>query len=48
MKIKIISDSIGSVIAELTEENPKTAKKFFDALPIEAKASLWGDDPALS
>jgi len=44
MKIKIVSESTGTVIAELTDENPKTAQRFFDALPIEGKASLWGDE----
>ena len=44
MKIKILSDSIGEVIAELTTENPKTAKKLYDALPIKEKANLWGDE----
>jgi len=44
MEIKIVSESIGEVIAELTDENPKTAQRFFDALPIEGKANLWGDE----
>ncbi len=44
MKIKIVSESIGEVIAELTGENPNTAKNFYDALPIEGNAQLWGDE----
>ncbi len=44
MKIKIVSESIGEVVAELTDENPKTAQRFFDALPIQGKANLWGDE----
>lgn len=44
MKIKIISELIGEVIAELTDENPKTAQRFFNELPIEGEANLWGDE----
>lgn len=43
-RIKISSESIGEVYATLTDENPVTAKRFYDALPIEGKASLWGDE----
>ncbi len=44
MKIKIISESIGKVIAELTDENPKTARRFYDSLPVEGEVHLWGDE----
>jgi len=44
MKIKIITPSTGTINAELTEENPNTAKAFWEALPIIAKANTWGDE----
>jgi len=43
-KIKILSESIGEVLATLTEENPKTAKAFYSCLPVEGKANLWGEE----
>ena len=44
MKIKISSDVTGPVEAVLTDENPETAKAIYEALPIEARASTWGDE----
>jgi hypothetical protein len=44
MKIKISSDLTGPVEAVLTDENPETAKAIYEALPIEARASTWGDE----
>ncbi len=44
MKIKITTPSTGTINAELTEENPHTAKAFWQALPIIAKANTWGDE----
>ncbi len=44
-RLRIISESIGHVIAELKEElNPKTCEKIWKALPLKGKASLWGDE----
>jgi hypothetical protein len=44
-KIKIVSEKVGIVEAELVEEkNPKTVKAVWDALPIEARANTWGDE----
>jgi hypothetical protein len=43
-KIRILSKSIGEVLAVLTDENPKTAKAFYSSLPTEGRASLWGEE----
>lgn len=44
MRIKITTDSTGSVIANLSDENPVTSKAIYDALPIVGRANLWGDE----
>ena len=44
MKIRIITESTGPIVATLTDENPVTAKAFFEALPIKGKANIWGDE----
>ena len=44
MKIKIITEATGDVYATLSDENSGTAKAFWDALPIEARANTWGDE----
>jgi uncharacterized protein len=43
-RIRILSESIGEVFVNLTDENPKTAKAFYSCLPIEGKANLWGEE----
>jgi len=44
-KIKIITDATGTVSATLSEKlNPQTARQIIAALPIEARASTWGDE----
>ena len=43
-RIRFRSPSIGSVEAELTEENPETAEAIWRALPIEGVAERWGDE----
>lgn len=42
--IKISTPSAGEVLAELTEENPKTAQTVWNALPIEGRIKTWGDE----
>jgi hypothetical protein len=44
MKIKIITEETGEVQATLTDENPGTVKALYEALPIEARANIWGDE----
>ncbi len=44
-KIKIISDRIGVVEAELLEDkNPQTVAAIWEKLPFEAIANRWGDE----
>jgi uncharacterized protein len=43
-KMKIITSSAGTLVAELTGENPLTAEAVRGKLPIEGKANLWGDE----
>jgi hypothetical protein len=44
MIIRISSSSIGDVQAMLNDENSETARAIWDALPIEARANVWGDE----
>ncbi len=44
MRIRIITSSAGEVQAELSEENPKTTRAIWEALPIVARANTWGDE----
>lgn len=43
--IKIVSESIGQVFAEMLEhKNPKTADIIWRSLPLEGVAERWGDE----
>jgi hypothetical protein len=44
MRIRINTPSTGEVFADLSDENPKTVRALWDALPIEARANTWGDE----
>lgn len=43
-RIRITTESIGEVYAEITDENPKTAQAILKALPLEARVNTWGDE----
>ncbi len=43
-KIVISSESIGKVTATLHDENSVSARKFYESLPFEGTANLWGDE----
>ena len=44
-KIKIISEKIGEVEAELLEaQSPETVEAIWQALPFETRANTWGDE----
>jgi len=44
MKIKITTESTGPVEAEITDENPVTAKAILDALPLKGRVNTWGEE----
>ena len=44
MRIKITTESTGTVEAEITDENPVTARAILDALPIKGRANTWGEE----
>ena len=43
-RIKISTKATGTVEATLSNENPQTAERIWEALPIEGRASRWGDE----
>jgi hypothetical protein len=42
--IEIEISGRGKAVAEIDDWNPKVAAKFYQRLPIEAKANLWGEE----
>jgi len=45
MRIKIISDAVGEVLAEIKRgKNPETVAAVLKSLPIESRANRWGDE----
>jgi hypothetical protein len=43
-RIKISTKATGTVEAALRNENPQTAERIWEALPIEGRANRWGDE----
>ncbi len=43
-RLRIVTKSAGTLAAELTGENPKTAEAIVSKLPIEGRANTWGDE----
>jgi len=43
-RIKISTKATGTVEAALSNENPQTAERIWEALPIEGRANRWGDE----
>ena len=43
-RLKIITLSAGVLEAHVTDENPLTADAVWNILPLDGKASLWGDE----
>lgn len=39
-----MTDATGPVEASLTDESPDTAKKNWEALPIDSRVNTWGDE----
>jgi hypothetical protein len=43
-RIKISTKATGAIEAALTDENPQTAQRIWNALPIEGRANRWGNE----
>lgn len=43
-KLKIHFESIGDVIVDLIDKNPKTKEAFLKAVPFTSEAMRWGDE----
>jgi len=44
MRLKLVFERAGSIVVELTGENPKTAEALKRVLPFESRARRWGDE----
>ena len=43
-RIRISTKTTGTIEATVTNENPQTAERIWQALPIEGRANRWGDE----
>jgi hypothetical protein len=43
-RIRLVTESAPSLTIELHDRNPETVKKVLEALPIESRAQLWGEE----
>ena len=44
MRLKLVFERAGTVVVELTGENPRTVEALRRALPFESRARRWGDE----
>jgi hypothetical protein len=44
MRLKLVFERAGTVVVELTGENPRTIEALRRALPFESRARRWGDE----
>ena len=43
-KLRILSDTLGEIEAEIIDKNPNTVMAILKALPFQGKANVWGEE----